>query len=425
MIDINSEQYCNCEFNNITCTNDCYEKLSTYVKGTMINRRFIQFANEKKLLDLLLYYDNDNSLSINFHDIYSGIAKLLNNKDAFIASSCPKKPFHHCQSHYLLLYDGEKKELSRYHRQTYLYHNSIDFTAVMHTSYDRINRIDYLLNRWPGKICVSLFIIDNNFIRMKNVLKKYGDISRLILIFYIPISNSSSYYLNNGTVIKKERTTYPLNFLRDLSIESISTTHYVLLDADILTSSTLYSNLKRHIDVLNNDSNIILFQTFQTTRDYGNECRNTGNCKIVWDSIPNTKFELLEYLRSGLIEPYGSKYHKIVNIFSWINSKNNQLFLFHPISEIEPYGVFRRSVKNPIFNPLFIDYGYDKVEYYQRLVIDSFSFFVLSDDFGVDIPHPRTITAVEYTYERLRGENLMKSQYRIFKSSYELFYHKY
>ena len=117
---------------------------------------------------------------------------------------------------------------------------------------------------------------------MKNVLKKYGDISRLILIFYVPINNSSSYYLYNGTIIKKERTTYPLNFLRDLSIESISTTHYVLLDADILTSSTLYSNLKRHIDVLNNDSNIILFQTFQTTRDYGNECRNTGNCKIVY-----------------------------------------------------------------------------------------------------------------------------------------------
>lgn len=70
---------------------------------------------------------------------------------------------------------------------------------------------------------------------------------------------------------------------------------------------------------------------------------------------------------------------------------------------------------------MFIDYGYDKVEFYRRLKIDNFSFFVLGDDFGVDIPHPRTITAIKYTNERLKGVNLMKNQYRVIKASFGVF----
>ena len=31
------------------------------------------------------------------------------------------------------------------------------------------------------------------------------------------------------------------------------------------------------------------------------------------------------------------------------------------------YGVFRRSALDPIFNPYFVDYGYDKIEFYKRI----------------------------------------------------------
>ena len=64
------------------------------------------------------------------------------------------------------------------------------------------------------------------------------------------------------------------------------------------------------------------------------------------------------------------------------------------------YIIMRRSILNPIFHPYYIEYGYDKLEFFARLMAFKrgcsmirlsldFRYFVLPQDFGIDIPHKR------------------------------------
>ncbi len=34
------------------------------------------------------------------------------------------------------------------------------------------------------------------------------------------------------------------------------------------------------------------------------------------------------------------------------------------------YGVFRRSVLNAFYNPYFVDFGYNKMEFFRRLIME-------------------------------------------------------
>ena len=52
-----------------------------------------------------------------------------------------------------------------------------------------------------------------------------------------------------------------------------------------------------------------------------------------------------------------------------MTARRNGLVRKDPRFNIEPYGVFRRSPLDPIFNPYFINYGYDKVEFFERIAL--------------------------------------------------------
>ena len=41
------------------------------------------------------------------------------------------------------------------------------------------------------------------------------------------------------------------------------------------------------------------------------------------------------------------------------------------ICVIHSYGVFRRSALNTIFHPYYVDYGFNKIEFYHRLIVES------------------------------------------------------
>lgn len=50
-----------------------------------------------------------------------------------------------------------------------------------------------------------------------------------------------------------------------------------------------------------------------------------------------------------------------------MNATENEIIPYTAKHEIEPYGVFRRSAINPIFHPYYINYGYDKIEFFNRI----------------------------------------------------------
>lgn len=69
------------------------------------------------------------------------------------------------------------------------------------------------------------------------------------------------------------------------------------------------------------------------------------------------------------------------SIISKIHCMNN--------SVMEPYSISRRSNTSILYNPYFINYGRNKLEYVTRLKFEGYNFYVLLQDFGFDIPHGR------------------------------------
>lgn len=58
-------------------------------------------------------------------------------------------------------------------------------------------------------------------------------------------------------------------------------------------------------------------------------------------------------------------------------------------TEMEPYMVLRRNELMPIYQPYFVDYGRNKMEFTLRLRFEGYSFYVILSDFGFDYPHPK------------------------------------
>lgn len=58
-------------------------------------------------------------------------------------------------------------------------------------------------------------------------------------------------------------------------------------------------------------------------------------------------------------------------------------------SMMEPYSIVRRWEQSVIFHPYFINYGRNKLEYISQMIYEGYKFYILMQDFGFDIPHPK------------------------------------
>ena len=55
---------------------------------------------------------------------------------------------------------------------------------------------------------------------------------------------------------------------------------------------------------------------------------------------------------------------------------------------MEPYVMVRYTAETPLFVEEFVDYGYNKVEYFENLRQMGYVFFILNHAFATDYPHP-------------------------------------
>ena len=77
-----------------------------------------------------------------------------------------------------------------------------------------------------------------------------------------------------------------MNILRDMSIESIDTSHYVAVDVDVFFSFTLEDDIERNRKLLDDQNNILLIPLLEVIGSkevYA--CRATDACEKVYASI--------------------------------------------------------------------------------------------------------------------------------------------
>lgn len=81
----------------------------------------------------------------------------------------------------------------------------------------------------------------------------------------------------------------------------------------------------------------------------------------------------------------------------------------------EPYVLLRVYKDMPLFDERFVNYGYNKVQYFEHLRSAGYSFYTLNNAFAMDLPHPDSKFRRTYLVSP-RGESLqMKQKYSMFQ----------
>lgn len=153
---------------------------------------------------------------------------------------------------------------------------------------DRANRLPYLLTRWKGPLALTLFADIANFTEVQSFINSINSRMNITLVLYLTnfnLKNGSNYILsfNNNTITRVyfHQPIFPINLLRSLAIHSIQTTHYTVIDIDLLLSNTLYGNFFKLPDcILRDHYSVILYPAFVVNKEEFHTCRNTGNCSL-------------------------------------------------------------------------------------------------------------------------------------------------
>ena len=155
-------------------------------------------------------------------------------------------------------------------------------------SVDRLDRFPYILERWKGPISVGLYVLEAQLYILAKRLFTLAPRRNVVFIIYvlktIVRGHVPFYNDRDNKRIYAGRGMYPVNLLRDLTIESISTTHYMIIDADVLLSTTLYSHIDNYKTILRNHKNTVVLPLFEYRRVVGmHNCMENGVCKDLLD----------------------------------------------------------------------------------------------------------------------------------------------
>ena len=173
-----------------------------------------------------------------------------------------------------------------------IHENYTGITLVFILSTERMNRLPLQLQRWNGNMSIAILLEKHELPYIASIVTTVNHPS-IRFTFYI-LDDSPSRKNHCSVVLPKfERQYYhycfPYNVLRDLAIESIQTSHYLLIDSDAILSSiflfemnhilaTFHMNIQQFTSLLVNEKEVILIPLFPLMSPYRKYCFETGNC---------------------------------------------------------------------------------------------------------------------------------------------------
>ena len=170
-----------------------------------------------------------------------------NNKQLLYKKCTDFRQFSHCPPFYLFQFDLDRLSCHSYTHERCIKNILIisryrNFTGVTLTTVLTPNRMDSLplhLKRWKGPMSIAIQLEEDELEQMASTLLS---LSRRDIRFtlYIVKKRSLSFKCTFQTMKNKTerlQSCFVINELRNLPIETIRTTHYLLVDGDGLVSS--------------------------------------------------------------------------------------------------------------------------------------------------------------------------------------------
>lgn len=149
--------------------------------------------------------------------------------------------FSHCQEHYLFQFDTSSNMCHTYFHEPYLHDSYKDVTLTIPLSANRLDRLPFHFDRWNGNISIAIQLNEEELEEVANVLTSFQR-PNVRYTFYV-IKQSSHAKKCSFVSFKKKKVKYEscfvVNELRNLAIETIQTTHFIITDGDGLLSGMI------------------------------------------------------------------------------------------------------------------------------------------------------------------------------------------
>lgn len=254
---------------------------------------------------------------------------------------------------------------------------SYSVSLVSQTTSDRAWMVDNICERWKGPICLAVFV---PYLAPK--IEPFACNDRIA----VHVHEAKS---------KEELIEYPVNKLRNIALNLVKTTHFIMADIDFWPSSGLYQEiLSQQQWHLNNPTFGMIVPAFQRASD---GCRTMETCRFqsLRDNfMPHDLTSLLACKACIVFQSENSlDSHSSTKTSDWLRESLSWTEP-HPLScfkssRYEPYVVLPMK-DSPRYDERFVGYGKNKIEYIHHLRFSGFQFAVLPREFLIHFPHPKS-----------------------------------
>ena len=179
-----------------------------------------------------------------------GFESFLNRHYSQLTKNCSDiHRYSHCQVYSLIEFSPFNLTCSSWHRQpcwSFTLHSFLDIhkeytgvTLLTQISLSRVDRIPYHLARWKELKVIVIMLEKKELKKAWKTLVSFREPS-LRFILYVVDPQYTPYLIkrtNPWTVQYKSHPFYSFNLFRDIAIESITTTHFLMIDGDVFISS--------------------------------------------------------------------------------------------------------------------------------------------------------------------------------------------
>ncbi len=257
----------------------------------------------------------------------------------------------------------DSDQVYRIHHYFYgtIYEPSTKFetTLVTQISLDRLDKLQLLLHHWDGPISIAMYGTD----------AQAWNLTKFIFGSCINRSNLAIH------VVFQQGKFYPVNYLRNVALNFVSTPYAFLNDGDFLPSYGLFDYLKlanEHLMSNNTKKRVLVVPAFD------------GQPGFVY---PQSKSRLLYMLKNDSVRIFcalcAHSTHGPTNFSFWATTSYPYKieWAFH----FEPYVVVRSNVV--MYDQHFVGYGWNKVSQITELKAQGHEFVVIPDGFVIHSPH--------------------------------------
>ena len=242
-----------------------------------------------------------------------------------------------------------------------------DVTVVTQLTFDRISLLSLFLSHWTGPASIVIYAADEQLEELYNFVNSPAIISERAR------ENLVIHVVFNHSVI------YPINYIRNVALDSVTTPYVFLNDFEMLPNYGSYVSMKKAIeesDIVTKKKIALVIPAFEMI---GNDLSKIP--------FPTSKQELLNLIKAKKAVQFhlrASSAHKSTLYSKW--KKTTKPYQVKYQSEYEPYLIVRSDVVR--YDTRFVGYGWNKVAHIMELHAQEYKFVVHPFLFVIHEWHP-------------------------------------